>query len=143
MTSRLDGADRELRFEDGATNVWLFVGVNGVGKTTTIGKVGAQQAAEGRSVVMAAGDTFRAAAAEQLTTWAERSGADLVRGNEGGDPSAVIFDAVAARRRPRQRPRARRHRRPPPQQVEPDGGAEQGAPRRRPRARPRSPRCCS
>jgi fused signal recognition particle receptor len=94
MTARLDGAERELHLEPGVTNVWLFVGVNGVGKTTTIGKVGALQAAEGRSVVMAAGDTFRAAAAEQLTTWAERSGADLVRGNEGSDPSAVIFDAV-------------------------------------------------
>jgi fused signal recognition particle receptor len=74
--------------------VWLFVGVNGVGKTTTIGKVGAQQIAEGRKVVMAAGDTFRAAAAEQLGTWAGRSGAELVRGAEGGDPSSVIFDAV-------------------------------------------------
>ncbi len=94
MTARLDGADRDLHLEPGATNVWLFVGVNGVGKTTTIGKVGALQAAEGRQIVMAAGDTFRAAAAEQLTTWAERSGADLVRGNEGSDPSAVIFDAV-------------------------------------------------
>jgi fused signal recognition particle receptor len=79
---------------EGSPNVWLFVGVNGVGKTTTIGKVGAQQVAEGRTVVMAAGDTFRAAAAEQLGTWAARSGADLVRGAEGGDPSSVIFDAV-------------------------------------------------
>jgi fused signal recognition particle receptor len=96
MKSRL-AADRSLQFvpdEAGTPNVWLFVGVNGVGKTTTIGKVGAQQAADGRKVVMAAGDTFRAAAAEQLTTWADRSGAHLVRGNEGGDPSAVIFDAV-------------------------------------------------
>ena len=74
--------------------MWLFVGVNGVGKTTTIGKVGKQQTEAGRSVVMAAGDTFRAAAAEQLETWAERAGADLVRGAEGGDPSSVIFDAV-------------------------------------------------
>ncbi|MFM7685097.1 MAG: signal recognition particle-docking protein FtsY [Actinomycetota bacterium] len=97
MRGRLDGAERSLRFEAGeagSPNVWLFVGVNGVGKTTTIGKVGAQQKALGRSVLMAAGDTFRAAAAEQLGTWAERSGAELVRGNEGGDPSAVIFDAV-------------------------------------------------
>jgi fused signal recognition particle receptor len=97
MTGRLHGADRELRFEPGAPdspNVWLFVGVNGVGKTTTIGKVGAQQIAAGRSVLMAAGDTFRAAAAEQLGTWAERSGAELVRGAEGGDPSSVIFDGV-------------------------------------------------
>ncbi|MEP7114975.1 MAG: signal recognition particle-docking protein FtsY, partial [Ilumatobacteraceae bacterium] len=96
MVDRLSGADRSLHFDDvpGGPNVWLFVGVNGVGKTTTIGKVGAQQAALGRSVLMAAGDTFRAAAVEQLGTWAERSGAQLVRGNEGGDPSAVIFDAI-------------------------------------------------
>jgi fused signal recognition particle receptor len=96
MVARLSGADRSLHFDDlpGGPNVWLFVGVNGVGKTTTIGKVGAQQAALGRSVLMAAGDTFRAAAVEQLATWAERSGAELVRGNEGGDPSAVIFDAI-------------------------------------------------
>ena len=74
--------------------MWLFVGVNGVGKTTTIGKVAALQVGEGRSVLLAAGDTFRAAAAEQLGTWAERAGAEMVRGNEGGDPSSVIFDAV-------------------------------------------------
>jgi fused signal recognition particle receptor len=96
MVDRLSNADRDLIFDEtpGGPNVWLFVGVNGVGKTTTIGKVGAQQAALGRSVLMAAGDTFRAAAVEQLGTWAERSGAELVRGNEGGDPSAVIFDAI-------------------------------------------------
>jgi fused signal recognition particle receptor len=90
-----DGApDRALRFEPASTNVWLFVGVNGVGKTTSIGKVAQQQLAAGRRVVMAAGDTFRAAAAEQLELWAERVGAEFVRGNEGGDPAAVIFDAV-------------------------------------------------
>ena len=97
MLSRLEGADRTLHFvagDPGLVNVWLFVGVNGVGKTTTIGKVGAQQSTAGRRVVMAAGDTFRAAAAEQLGTWAERSGAELVRGAEGGDPSSVIFDGV-------------------------------------------------
>ena len=97
MRGRLEGTARALTFEPGepgSPNVWLFVGVNGVGKTTTIGKVSAQQKAEGRSVLMAAGDTFRAAAAEQLTTWAERSDAEIVRGNEGGDPSAVIFDAI-------------------------------------------------
>jgi fused signal recognition particle receptor len=87
-------ADRSLRFEPGSPNVWLFVGVNGVGKTTTIGKVGHQQLAAGRSVIMAAGDTFRAAAAEQLELWSKRVGAQLVRGNEGGDPGAVVFDAV-------------------------------------------------
>ncbi len=87
-------ADRTLRFEPGTPNVWLFVGVNGVGKTTTIGKVGRQQSSAGRSVIMAAGDTFRAAAAEQLELWSKRAGAQLVRGNEGGDPGSVVFDAV-------------------------------------------------
>jgi fused signal recognition particle receptor len=96
LKARLAGADRSLRYEhvEGSPNVWLFVGVNGVGKTTTIGKVGAQQVSEGRSVIMAAGDTFRAAAAEQLGTWAGRGGAELVRGAEGGDPSSVIFDGI-------------------------------------------------
>jgi fused signal recognition particle receptor len=87
-------ADRGLRLDPGVVNVWLFVGVNGVGKTTTIGKIGYREAAAGRKVIMAAGDTFRAAAAEQLELWSRRVGADLVRGAEGGDPGAVIFDAV-------------------------------------------------
>jgi fused signal recognition particle receptor len=98
MVARLEGSDRTLHFESfepGSPNVWMFVGVNGVGKTTTIGKVSQQQIDAGRTVLMAAGDTFRAAAAEQLGTWAERSGADFVRGAEGGDPSSVIFDGVA------------------------------------------------
>jgi fused signal recognition particle receptor len=94
LKARLAEGDHELTYEPGAPNVWLFVGVNGVGKTTTIAKVAKGQQADGRSVVLAAGDTFRAAAAEQLGTWAERVDADLVRGAEGGDPSAVIFDAV-------------------------------------------------
>jgi fused signal recognition particle receptor len=84
----------DLAFEPGATNVWLFVGVNGVGKTTTIGKVAGWQTREGRSVLLAAGDTFRAAAGEQLETWADRAGVGIVRGAEGGDPSAIVFDAV-------------------------------------------------
>ena len=94
LKKQLTMADRSLRLEPGRPNVWLFVGVNGVGKTTTIGKVGHQQVLEGRSVIMAAGDTFRAAAAEQLELWSKRAGATLVRGNEGGDPGAVVFDAV-------------------------------------------------
>jgi fused signal recognition particle receptor len=94
LKKRLSEGDRSLRFEPGGPNVWLFVGVNGVGKTTTIGKVGLREAANGRKVVMAAGDTFRAAAAEQLELWAKRVGADLVRGAEGGDPGSVVFDAV-------------------------------------------------
>jgi fused signal recognition particle receptor len=94
IAQRLAVADRSLHLDEGVTNVWLFVGVNGVGKTTTIGKVGKRLVADGQQVVMAAGDTFRAAAAEQLTTWAERAGADLVRGAEGADPSSIIFDAI-------------------------------------------------
>jgi fused signal recognition particle receptor len=94
MKLRLQVEDRSLHLDEGRTNVWLFVGVNGVGKTTTIGKLGKRQTDAGHRVVMAAGDTFRAAAAEQLETWAGRAGADLVRGAEGGDPSAIIFDAV-------------------------------------------------
>jgi fused signal recognition particle receptor len=98
MVARLAGSDRTLHFDAskpaGEPNVWMFVGVNGVGKTTTIGKVAQQQISGGRTVLLAAGDTFRAAAAEQLGTWAERSGAEFVRGAEGGDPSSVIFDGV-------------------------------------------------
>ncbi len=80
--------------EGGGPDVWLFVGVNGVGKTTSIGKVALRESGAGRSVLLAAGDTFRAAAGEQLETWAERTGVELVRGADGGDPSAVVFDAV-------------------------------------------------
>ena len=94
LKKQLVVADRSLRYEPGRPNVWLFVGVNGVGKTTTIGKIGRRETANGRTVVMAAGDTFRAAAAEQLGMWAERTGAQFVRGSEGGDPGSVIFDAV-------------------------------------------------
>jgi fused signal recognition particle receptor len=97
MNDQLAGTDRSLHFEPGdpgSPNVWLFVGVNGVGKTTTIGKVAAVQQQAGHRVLLAAADTFRAAAAEQLTTWAERAGVEVVRGNEGGDPSAVVFDAI-------------------------------------------------
>jgi fused signal recognition particle receptor len=94
LVRRLEG-ERELhRAPAGTATVWLFVGVNGVGKTTTIGKVAMREESEGRRVVLAAGDTFRAAAADQLELWAERAGAGFVRGNEGGDPGAVVFDAV-------------------------------------------------
>jgi fused signal recognition particle receptor len=93
LTAILEG-DRTLHLAAEGMTVWLFVGVNGVGKTTTIGKLGLRQSAAGHTVVMAAGDTFRAAAADQLAAWADRVGAEVVRGNEGGDPGAVIFDAV-------------------------------------------------
>lgn len=78
--------------------VILFVGVNGVGKTTSIGKIAAKLRGEGKSVLLAAGDTFRAAAAEQLTIWAERTGARIVRGDAGADPASVMFNAVEAAR---------------------------------------------
>jgi len=95
MKQQLSGADRSLRIDAAVSpSVWLFVGVNGVGKTTTIGKVGAAKTTQGLKVLMAAGDTFRAAAAEQLQTWAERAGAEFVRGSEGGDPASVIFDGI-------------------------------------------------
>jgi fused signal recognition particle receptor len=74
--------------------VLLVLGVNGVGKTTTIGKLAAKWKAEGKKIVLAAGDTFRAAATEQLEEWAKRSGVDIVKGKPQGDPSSVIFDAI-------------------------------------------------
>ena len=77
-------------------SVVLMVGVNGVGKTTTIGKLANQMKNEGKNVLLCAGDTFRAAAAEQLTIWAERSGSDIVRHEEGSDPAAVVFDSLCA-----------------------------------------------
>ncbi len=74
----------------------LVIGVNGVGKTTTIGKLAMKFKSEGKKVLMCAGDTFRAAAAEQLTVWAERASSDIVRHEEGSDPAAVIFDGITA-----------------------------------------------
>jgi fused signal recognition particle receptor len=91
-------ADRSLHLTgtDGVPGVVLVVGVNGTGKTTTIGKLARVLVAEDHSVVLAAADTFRAAAADQLQTWASRVGVEVVRGPEGGDPASVAFDAVAA-----------------------------------------------
>ena len=77
-------------------SVVLIIGVNGVGKTTSIGKLGHQLKAQGKRVLFCAGDTFRAAAADQLQIWAERAGCELVRQKEGADPGAVLFDALQA-----------------------------------------------
>ncbi|MBQ3132340.1 MAG: signal recognition particle-docking protein FtsY, partial [Clostridia bacterium] len=82
--------------QDARKAVILIVGVNGVGKTTSIGKIAAYYKAQGRDVMMAAADTFRAAAAEQLTVWAERAGTPIVKHGEGADPAAVVFDATAS-----------------------------------------------
>ena len=79
--------------------VILVIGVNGAGKTTSIGKISNRLIARGKKVVVAAADTFRAAAIDQLAVWCERSGADLVRQNEGSDPAAVVFDAIAYAKR--------------------------------------------
>ena len=80
----------------GSPAVILVIGVNGVGKTTSIGKIAASLKAEGKKVLLAAGDTFRAAAADQLEIWAGRAGVDIVRHDEGADPGAVVFDAIKA-----------------------------------------------
>ena len=81
---------------DGSLAVVLVIGVNGVGKTTSIGKIANSLRCAGKRVVVAAGDTFRAAAADQLQTWTERAGVDLIRQSEGSDPAAVVFDAISA-----------------------------------------------
>ncbi|WP_240375277.1 signal recognition particle-docking protein FtsY [Bacillus piscicola] len=92
------GHDTELNIQEEDMTVILFVGVNGVGKTTTIGKVAHQFAGEGKKVVMAAGDTFRAGAIEQLEVWGERVGVDVVKQQAGSDPAAVMYDAIQSAR---------------------------------------------
>ena len=93
MEIELGDTDISLAIE-GDPAIWLFVGVNGVGKTTTIGKLAKRETDAGHKLVLAAGDTFRAAAAEQLEAWATRSDTGFVRGAEGADPGSVVFDAV-------------------------------------------------
>ena len=95
LTGILDVGNTELTLNT-KPSVILMVGVNGVGKTTTIGKLALQLINNGKKVLLCAGDTFRAAAAEQLGIWAERSGADFVRHEEGSDPAAVVYDAICA-----------------------------------------------
>ena len=92
------GEGEELRL-DTVPSVILVIGVNGAGKTTSIGKISNRLIQKGKKVVVAAADTFRAAAIDQLAVWCERSGADLVRQNEGSDPAAVVFDAIAYAKR--------------------------------------------
>jgi fused signal recognition particle receptor len=97
LRAALGTADRSLgRATDEGPTVWLVTGVNGAGKTTTIGKLAAVEVREGRSVVLAAADTFRAAAAEQLELWGERTGARIVRKEEGADPASVAYDGFNA-----------------------------------------------
>lgn len=95
LARRLSVGSFEMKLET-QPSVILVVGVNGVGKTTTIGKLAAMYTAQGKKVLLAAADTFRAAAAEQLTVWAERAKCEIVKHGEGSDPGAVVFDAVSA-----------------------------------------------
>lgn len=89
------GEGEELKLTT-TPSVILVIGVNGVGKTTSIGKIAARLKAEGKKVIVAAADTFRAAAIDQLAVWCDRAGVELIRQSEGGDPAAVVFDAAAA-----------------------------------------------
>ncbi|HHV65224.1 MAG TPA: signal recognition particle-docking protein FtsY [Peptococcaceae bacterium] len=90
------GEERALQFAPAGPTVFLVVGVNGVGKTTTIGKLASNLRAQGKKVLLAAGDTFRAAAIEQLEVWGARAGAEVIKQGEGADPAAVVFDALRA-----------------------------------------------
>ncbi len=95
-SNNADEQTNDINFQAEGPTVILFVGVNGVGKTTTIGKLAHRFKSEGKSVLLAAGDTFRAGAIEQLEVWGDRVGVDVVKQAEGSDPAAVIFDAVRA-----------------------------------------------
>lgn len=95
IKEQMDLGENAYEFEN-RTSIILVIGVNGVGKTTSIGKLAGQLKAEGKKVVLAAADTFRAAAIEQLTEWSNRAGVDIIAQKEGADPAAVIFDAIAA-----------------------------------------------
>lgn len=95
LTEILNSSETHIDLSSTPT-IFIIVGVNGVGKTTSIGKLAHYYKSQGKDVLLAAGDTFRAAASEQLSIWAERAGVDIIRHNEGADPGAVIFDAIAA-----------------------------------------------
>ena len=95
LAEKLEVGDAALNLST-TPSIVLFIGVNGVGKTTSIGKLAAQLKAEGKKVLLCAGDTFRAAAADQLEIWANRAGVDIIRQHEGADPGAVLFDALQA-----------------------------------------------
>ena len=95
LAEKLEVGDAALNLST-TPSIVLFIGVNGVGKTTSIGKLAAQLKAEGKKVLLCAGDTFRAAAADQLEIWADRAGVDIIRQHEGADPGAVLFDALQA-----------------------------------------------
>ncbi len=98
----IDSIKEQMKVDESAydfenrTSVVLLIGVNGVGKTTSVGKLAGQMKAQGKKVILAAADTFRAAAIDQLTEWSHRAGVEIIAGQEGGDPAAVVYDAVNA-----------------------------------------------
>jgi len=96
LVARLQGRDRTLAIATQSPTVILVVGVNGVGKTTSVAKIGKALLDENRSVLLAAADTFRAGAVSQLSTWADRLGIDIIKGEQGSDPAAVTYDALVA-----------------------------------------------
>jgi fused signal recognition particle receptor len=99
LKAKLTRFSSEPNIQKDALTVMLIIGVNGVGKTTTIAKLARRFTKDGKKVLLAAGDTFRAAAIDQLTIWGERVGCEVIRGNEGGDPGALVFDAIHAARK--------------------------------------------
>ena len=127
LCDMLDVGDSALNLST-KPSVVLVIGVNGVGKTTTIGKIANQLHQAGKKVLLCAGDTFRAAAADQLEIWAERAHADIIRQGEGADPASVVFDAISAAKARGRGCDSLRHGGPSAQQGEPDERAWQDQP---------------
>ena len=144
MMEILNGSGSAAVLQVAPPEVILMVGVNGTGKTTTIGKLAHHLKSEGKKVLLCAGDTFRAAAAEQLEVWGERTGTEVIKQKAGADPSAVLYRRLAGRQSARGRLRHRRYGRPPAHQNQPDGRTRQrcaGQPESF--CRERRIRCCS
>ena len=143
LADMLNVGDSGLRL-DTKPSVILVIGVNGVGKTTTIGKLAHQLRDQGKKVLLCAGDTFRAAAADQLEIWSERAHCDIIRQHEGADPASVVYRRHRRGQGARQRRHHLRYRRPSAQQAEPHERAEQDLPHPGPRAaRTPARRSCS
>ncbi len=141
----LDKVVKPIAHPASGPEVIMMVGVNGTGKTTTSGKLAAHFTAQHRTVLLCAADTFRAAAIEQLEVWATRSGVQIIKTKQGGDPSAALYDACTASKGAQHAGPHRRHRRPPAHQDRPDERARQDAPdgRKADPRRARTRRCSS
>ena len=135
IKEQMDLGENAYEFEN-RKSVVLVIGVNGVGKTTSVGKLAGQLKDQGKKVILAAADTFRAAAIEQLTEWAGRAGVELIAQQEGSDPAAVIYDAIAAAK---SRNADVRHGRSSAQQEKPDGRVKEDQPDHRQRISGRLP----